>query len=172
MGSPNFYTNPNLLANFGIDSYAYSPEGCDSFHHELTAAQKIAEEFILDLPRMYFHEIVMRGGYHEGCQLYLEANYGLDLDGYAQRTLNDFELYDSTTDTNGYEFDLLECEYFRSNIKNATLNNIKQGILKERRVLSELLKAKALQIGMGEIIGSSWTSSVNYSNIKTTQEAA
>lgn len=165
MGSPNFYTDTDGL-NVAIDTSFfkdYDPQSpyADDLHDELREKSKQMESFVDSLPRLFWHEVVFQTGYHEGFQVYIKGNW-INKDKFTEAIVNDWKSYQSLTTANGYEVELDACPYFKSNAVNITYFSLDRAIDKEYKTLHNAIVEKANELGLGEVIGSSWTSSVDY----------
>lgn len=166
MGSPNFYTgceglNVAFDTNF-IEGYDYEdPDDNDDYDFFLNRCYDAMKEFVDGLSTQFFHTVEIDYGYHNGFQVYISEEWK-DLDAYMKGIVDDWEKYKCFTDAKGYEYKLEECPYFKSNAKNITYFSLQRAIEKEYKTLHNLLLEKAKELDMGQVVGSSWTSSVKY----------
>ncbi|HFG7030778.1 TPA: hypothetical protein ACGIK9_003277 [Acinetobacter baumannii] len=165
MGSPNFYTNTQLLNVAAcLDNSDYSDEDDSCLDSDLELIQDKRTEmeaFISNLPTLYWHNIELNNGYHDGFQVYIEENWK-NFDAYVDQILSDWDKWNYFTDSQGYEVELQNCAYFRKNIKNLTRNELKRAINREAKELHNLLLEKAQELYLGEVLGKTWTSYVHY----------
>lgn len=164
MGSPNFYTDTDGL-NVAIDTsffpdYDYE-DPCEVVNDILCEKSKEMESFVNSLPTLFWHEVVFQMGYHEGFQVYIQGNWE-NKDKFTEEIVNDWKSCKSLTTANGYEVDLDNCPYFKSNAVNITYFSLDRAIDKEYKTLHEAIAQKAIELGLGEVVGRTWCSSVQY----------
>ena len=73
MGSPNFYTGNDVLANVAIE-LDYEDDDC--FIDDMMDESRDAMELLksnCELEGLFFHKIVISTGYHNGIQMYFES---------------------------------------------------------------------------------------------------
>lgn len=170
MGTPNFYSYTDGL-NVGLDLGFFATMGFDTTHDSddserinslmYNKAKKV-EQFIAELPTLFFHDISLNYGEDSGFQIYMEANYEKDREKYIERSLHEWTEKESFTDTQGWEVELRECPYFRKNIKNLTAFSLSRAMDKEHKVLHNMIVNIAKELGMGEVVGKGFCSSVKY----------
>lgn len=166
MGSPNFYTGVSGL-NVAIDYDKFAAQGLDpvaddvEISDEISTAYAELECFINNLPRLYWHSVTLKPGYHEGFQLYIEGIW-CNKDEFTTQIVKDWQGYKYFTDASQNLREVGDCPYFNSNAVNITYFSLDRAIDKEYKTLHNLILEKAKECGLGEVIGSSWSSSVEY----------
>ena len=164
MGSPNFYTNTDML-NLGIELSYYDED--DEFDIEIDQMElhdsfEMIKEKVDNLDTLFFHRVYVENGYHSGFQVFIESA-GSDEYLFKSEIVSDWNKYKSFLDVNGNEYtELTDCPYFRNNLKNITPFELARAIKREYRYLhNELLKIGE-EFGLGEVVGQTWTSSLHY----------
>lgn len=166
MGSVNFFTGTNNL-NLAVDidfianMYGYdAEEDYEDIDSDISMLYAQLKAFVEeDLPHTFFHKVELNLGEHSGFQVYIDEGW-TSRDAFEQCYVDDWNKWKCFTDLNGYEYELEECPYFRKNIKNVTYHNISQAIDREYKALHNLILSKAKELGLGEVFGRTWTSSV------------
>ncbi|UNW11157.1 hypothetical protein MOW14_14735 (plasmid) [Acinetobacter indicus] len=154
MGSPNFYTGNDVIANFAIDY--------ECFDYELNLISEAVEAINANLK---LHKIIEKAGYHAGVQWYLVSTHDAD----ALWT----EARDWTADSEkgvysdeGYyrELDELFTAKHVKHLENGTFSfeHLKEVFRAEETAAVEALEQLAESYGLGQVVGKSWTSSVDY----------
>lgn len=162
MGSPNFRTDNELLVNFAVeaehdDECLEDSRYCSCGIGEYIAEQKEAiESFINSFGVTFFHNFVVSDGYHSGFQVYIiEARKPEDL---ALEWTN----YKEFSSTDGYNYEVADCVYFKKGVVNATLYNCQYASKSELKTMLKALTKLAREQRLGELVGKTWTSSVSY----------
>ena len=167
MGSPNFYTATNLL-NVGFDFEEQDDEDLEDAYCStaadanfcITEIKSAFDTWLNEQGNLYFHNIVLDSGYYSGIQIYLEPIFK-DRNRFIEETVVDWNKYKEFSGVDGYQVELEDCAYFRSDLKNITAFELDRAIKREHRALHNALLDFAKEQGMGEVVGSSWTSSLS-----------
>lgn len=166
MGSPNFYTKTDGL-NVAIDM-SFFPDfdsedagAAEDAYDDIREKSQVMREFIESLPNQYWHRVVYQTGHYEGFQVYIEENWN-NRDDFEIKTVKDWENYQHFTDASGQNMEICDCPYFKSNAVNITYFSLSNAIDKEYKTLHAAILAKAIELELGEVVGSTWTSSVEY----------
>lgn len=166
MGSPNFYTGTNLL-NVGFvyevaeeeqeDECSCAEDDATFLVNEIKTA---FDSWLNDQGNLFFHTVEIEHGYHEGIQVYIQEAFE-KRENFIKSTVDDWNKYKEFSGIDGYDVDLEDCPHFRSNIKNITAFELDLAIKREHKELHNALLEFAKEHGMGQVIGSSWTSSLS-----------
>ncbi len=159
MGSPNFCTNDDIIFNVAIDGFSYQDNETGEWQYDdfsRDEAKESLEEFINQLPTLWFHSVKYDTGYHEGFQLMLKEEININ------EVVRIWEQYREFSDIEGYDAQISDCPYFQKNAVNITKYTLEQAIKRECKLLIEIMTDFAKDNGFGKVVGKSWTSSVDY----------
>lgn len=91
MGSPNFYTDREIISNVGLDQqrlalrmfgperlFDNSDDELDEAHNEMQRVLAVVEDLLHDVPEFLNHTIELKMGYHSGFQLYVDSSASID----------------------------------------------------------------------------------------------
>lgn len=167
MGSPNFYTGTKLL-NVGFDLEVPDDQELEDVYGSaaadaqfcITEIKTAFDTWLSEQGNLYFHNIVLDSGYYSGIQIYIDPIFE-DRNSFIDVTVADWKKYQEFSGVDGYQVALEDCAYFRSDLKNITAFELDRAIKREHRALHNALLDFAKEHGMGEVVGSSWTSSLS-----------
>ena len=162
MGSPNFFTNGLLVV--GIEACNADEQDFEDFTGLFELSDTV-EEQVKEINRsLVFFSLRHQLGYHSGFQVYI------DQDAAPATVFNEYAKYWAAGDAVG----VYDCAGSLHEINDEALVQAAQDgtltveqlvayMAQEQATVTSLLKSLALQHGLGEVIGRSWTSSVDYS---------
>lgn len=163
MGSPNFRTS-NIALNLASPEFsAYDDDEEIQEQNAEDHAFYVGElrdqmQHVIDgIDTPEFWTVSIESGYHEGFQVVIESNCG---DDYQEQVFADLARYGEAYLPSGYQMFMQDLKYARAGAVNITPFNLKWAIENEYRALHNEILAAALDIGIGEVHGSSWCSSV------------
>ncbi len=157
MGSPNFYTGNDVLANVAIE-LDYEEDGCfvdDVFEQTKDAMESLQRNCEI-VEGLFFHKIVISTGYHNGIQMYFESLERED------SLLEDYLAYGDVYDSNNYPYPLHDFKYANKNAKRLTAHTVKLAAKREYKYLMNLFKQFVLDNKLGVVVGRGYTSQVVY----------